>query len=197
MSLFFLLERHQCDFYLLESLQRARRRSEDPPSLVTLDLLCCLLHEHIAAAKVHLVSASMSAPMYGILQSIRAICEQKLVDVDISQSYQSLSDSFGKLIDTCKVLSELVSPVVCSSSPEGFLPEASGEGDVAKLVEGGSSSSGSAQSLLLCCWHTMKEVSLLLGHLVEQWSGAGESQNKRSLLTNNQVFILLKKFSLD
>lgn len=37
------------------------------------------------------------------------------------------------------------------------------------------SSGGNAQSLLLCCWHCMKEISLLLGYIVETAS-LGEGQ---------------------
>ena len=43
---------------------------------------------------------------------------------------------------------------------------------------------GSAQSLLLCCWHAMKETSLLMGMVVE-WAPIGGSYN--SLLTHKQV----------
>lgn len=42
----------------------------------------------------------------------------------------------------------------------------------------------SAQSLLLCCWHTMKETSLLMG-LVVEWAPIGP--NSDSLLTRKQV----------
>ena len=41
-----------------------------------------------------------------------------------------------------------------------------------------------AQSLLLCCWHAMKEISLLMGLLVG-W--APISDNPNSLLTPTQV----------
>ena len=37
------------------------------------------------------------------------------------------------------------------------------------------SESGNAQSLLLCCWHCMKEISLLLGHIVMMASAEGAS----------------------
>lgn len=47
-----------------------------------------------------------------------------------------------------------------------------------------ASKCGSAQSLLLCCWHAMKEISLLMGIVVE-WAPIGDSSN--SLLTHKQV----------
>lgn len=47
-----------------------------------------------------------------------------------------------------------------------------------------SVSGAGAQSLLLCCWHAMKEVSLLMG-LVVEWAPIGNSPD--SLLTPKQV----------
>ncbi len=133
--------------------------------------------------------SSMTAPMYGVLQSIRAIFEQKLADTKFRESLFNNDDddcdgggggggssAISRLIKVCQELSKIVSPVVCSSSPEGFLPDIGNLSmvDVPSSSSSSSSSdtpgssSGNAQSLLLCCWHTMKEVSLLLGYLVEQ-----------------------------
>lgn len=165
------------------------------PHCVTLDLLCSLLCKHIAGARTDLVRASMMAPMYGVLQSIRAVLEAKTTP-SIGESWGLV---LGRLVDLCRCLSELVSPVVCSSSPEGFLPEESGgsgvtaevhsssEGDTGGPAESQSSAIGNAQSLLLCCWHTMKEVSLLLGHLVENSSVAVRAGTTKQLLTHQQV----------
>lgn len=137
----------------------------------------------------------MAAPMYGVLQSIRAILELKWV-ASVDACDDSWTRTLGQLVEICKCLSELVSPVVCSSSPEGFLPEAllaSTSGLMAAKTDGpsssSSSSSGNAQSLLLCCWHTMKEVSLLLGHLVENFTEVVDQTPP--LLTHEQVHLLL------
>lgn len=147
-------------------------RETVPPPLATLYLLHHLLNRHITAAKADLMAASMHAPMYGVLQSISAVYQHSL-PTDPAFSGSSLSIT-RELVGTCKILSELVSPVVCSSSPEGFLPDSEQGGLPGRMTseggdEGGDggSSSGSAQSLLLCCWHSMKEVSLFFGYLVE------------------------------
>ena len=61
-----------------------------------------------------------------------------------------------------------------------------------KGVPAGSTSStpsvcgASAQSLLLCCWHAMKEVSLLMGLVVEC---APIRDGPESLLTHKQVHL--------
>lgn len=122
--------------------------------------------------------------MYGVLQSIRAVLETKATTPSSAENWGPV---LGRLIELCLCLSELVSPVVCSSSPEGFLPEGEGRG-VGMSAEIDSSSVGSAQSLLLCCWHTMKEVSLLLGHLVEHFNVVSQvGVATKQLLTQQQV----------
>ena len=184
--------------YLVDVMESLlSRRDHHPPFFVTLSLLCGLLSRHIAASESDLLAASMTAPMYGILQSIRAIFEQEPAST-LESCREHLRETLGRLVETCRVLSEVVSPVVCSSSPEGFLPDAP-RGGVSRLleeekeeegegVESDRGIGGNAQSLLLCCWHTMKEVSLLLGLLVQHFSVPMEDQlSPPPLLTSQQV----------
>lgn len=159
--------------------------SEVPPTIVTLNLLCHLLHEHVTVAKDNLVAASMTAPMYGVLQGIRAVFELLSDDSLASGNGSDLGQILAMLVETCKCLSELVSPVVCSSSPEGFLPETAEASS--EMAEMSGSFPGSAQSLLLCCWHTMKEVSLLLGLLVEHFYTRRSGGSGVPLLSHDQV----------
>ena len=159
-----------------------------PPPLTTLKLLSVLLNQHISLAERDLMRASMSAPMYGVLASIRALLELKVVS---SASVKHWGAIMRELVDLCKSLSEIVSPVVCSSSPEGFLPEGLPEqaGSGLSMLSSDSSAGASAQSLLLCSWHTMKEVSLLLSYLVEKFGAAVEAG--APVLTQEQVMCLV------
>ena len=91
--------------------------------------------------------------------------------------------AMGEIIELCCEVAELSSPVVCNSSPEGFLPGS--EVNVTSSSTKVTVSGASAQSLLLCCWHAMKETSLLMG-LVIEWAPIGDSSTG-SLLTRNQV----------
>lgn len=45
---------------------------------------------------------------------------------------------------------------------------------------------GNAQSLLLCCWHSMKEISLTLGYMVEHVP-VQEDHEETGVLTLEQV----------
>lgn len=144
--------------------------------------------DHVNSARTNLIKASITAPMYGVLQSIRTVAE-------ILQLKPTLAvrEVVKTVISTCVQVSKVVSPVVCSSSPEGFLPDGSprtgdfGENDA--LSETAAIDCGSAQSLLLCCWHSMKEISLLLGYLAGELSVGCED---KGILSHNQVYIRYK-----
>lgn len=158
------------------------------------------------------------------------------------------------LIRDCVILAELVSPVVCNSSPEGFLPsedveetvllsvkteartketldqqaqwihmdvlmkqnffilytsfcgfcvltgrypsnvkpmcfffQHTGSESLATAPEDVSGCTGNAQSLLLCCWHCMKEVMLLLGLIVQTYTHYSGRQGCSLSLNHEQV----------
>ncbi len=146
----------------------------EDPIISTLLLLCQLLRDHMTSAKADLVQASISSPMYGLLQSIRTILETL-------KPTTAARDVVRGVVDICVQISELVSPVVCSSSPEGFLP--SQEQEIGLLSQG---TVGNAQSLLLCCWHSMKEISLLLGFLAGELPVICDT-NEEGMLSQDQV----------
>lgn len=81
-------------------------------------------------------------------------------------------------MEICFQISEIVGPIVNSSSPEGIFPKElrSSEPDEGAVTP---------QMLLVCCWRTMKEVSLFFGDLVRLLPIELESDSY--LLTHNQV----------
>lgn len=208
-----------------------------PPFFKALDLLCQLLRQHISEAKKDLVKSSMSSPVYGIIQSIRAAYEC-VGAVTFAHDSRYHREAMVTVISICDDIARLVSPVVCSSSPEGFLPEAEGEpyleedqsssgnaqSGSAESAQGegaqsaththenatserrkdysleflGSSQSvpqrsqGNAQSLLLCCWHSMKEIALLLGYLTEYAPVVSDSTStdQKGVITHGQVSVM-------
>ena len=165
--------------------------SEDPLSIATLKLLCQLLDSHISLARADLATASVRSPMYGVVQSMCAVIEQGLSASNNVNCRRHFGGSvMSRIVLLCESLSDIVSPIVCSSSPEGFFPDTAGprhkdtvEFSPVRLP----SVSGNAQSLLLCCWHTMKEVSLLLGILVENFSHDQVVEDADAVLSEGQV----------
>lgn len=101
------------------------------------------------------------------------------------------------LIKISSSVAELVTPVVCNSSPEGCLPDqavnalkhVSNIHDIDWLTLEGSGAN--AQSLVICCWHCMKEVSLLLGDIVERAPLITTQSGPSGLITTEQVLVWL------
>lgn len=163
-----------------------------PPFFIVLNLLCKLLNQHISEAKKDLVKSSMSSPMYGVIQSIRAAYEcMGTAPATYTRDCQDHREAMATVVSICHDIAELVSPVVCTSSPEGFLPTTEGEKEPYLIEDSPSAaaSQGNAQSLLLCCWHSMKEIALLLGYLTEYApviSDATSAEHK-GVITHGQV----------
>ncbi|CAG10188.1 unnamed protein product [Tetraodon nigroviridis] len=88
----------------------------------------------------------------------------------------------SQLIAVCYRMSDVVSPVVQSSSPEGLIPMDSESGNEGYRV--------TAQMVLVCCWRSMKEVAMLLGQLCQSLPlhySDGTSQTHPGLITEAQV----------
>lgn len=86
-----------------------------------------------------------------------------------------------RLIEMCFEISRIVSPIVNSSSPEGIFPK-----ELRSAEPNSEERAVTPQMLLVCCWRTMKEVSLFFGDLVRLLPIELESQSY--LLTHQQVF---------
>ena len=177
---------------LLSLSDKVELNREKPPFFIALNLLCKLLNQHISEAKKDLVKSSMSSPMYGVIQSIRAAYEcMETAATTYTRDCQHHCEAMATVVSICRDVAELVSPVVCTSSPEGFLPDTEGEKEP-YLVEDSPSpaaSQGNAQSLLLCCWHSMKEIALLLGYLTEHAPviSNATSTEQKGVITHSQV----------
>ena len=100
------------------------------------------------------------------------------------------------LINISSSIAELVTPVVCNSSPEGCLPDQAiiALGNINIDLE--SSSGANAQSLVICCWHCMKEVSLLLGDIVEKAPLILAESELSGLISTEQVLLIYTNYIL-
>lgn len=91
-----------------------------------------------------------------------------------------------RLLEMCFEISQIVAPIVNSSSPEGIFPKElrSARPDAQELLV-------TPQMLLVCCWRTMKEVSLFFGDLMRTLPiEFGGSSNY--LLSHEQVDIITR-----
>lgn len=91
-----------------------------------------------------------------------------------------------KLINLCFEVSKVVSPIVNSSSPEGIFPAELSIVPAESVTDSNSLRSVTPQMLLVCCWRTMKEISLFFGDIVKVLPIEFESDT--FILSSKQVF---------
>ncbi|XP_057316978.1 thyroid adenoma-associated protein homolog isoform X2 [Hydractinia symbiolongicarpus] len=153
--------------------------------LFFLDNSMAVLKDQLSVMKSSLVSSSQNAPLYGILYCIRMLFQ--LQGEKIKQGAESNFSAFAQflqdLVEAGIEIIEYVSPYVSSDAPEGHLCDASlaevfqqltlDEVDTNKI----EFQAQVARMLLVCCWRSMKEVSLLLGVIVSNFSSVCSKEN--------------------
>ena len=112
----------------------------------TIHFFLAFLGDQIELARSDLQLAANTAPLYGVLFCIRTVIESS------DRSTFTVDDNpwIQDLVEKCLAISELINVVLCSDTPEGLT--FTGESD--------------SQKLLLCAWRSSKEVSLLLGAVI-------------------------------
>nr|XP_029733014.1 thyroid adenoma-associated protein homolog [Aedes albopictus] len=146
-------------------------------------LLWCeqILQQDLLVAKASLLRAARDNPMFGCLACIRHLLSK--LDFKEIAKCNYWAAFITKLVLTCQDLTQVVSIVVNSSSPEGHLPN-----DFSAIENYGFDEDVEMQSIdptgdeeitdecdldlkitpqmvLLCSWRTVKEVSLILGDI--------------------------------
>ncbi|XP_075232474.1 thyroid adenoma-associated protein homolog [Lycorma delicatula] len=142
------------------------------------------LIKELKVAQINLLAAAATGPLHGQMLLIR----HHLEEINLSELCSSLKwrELIGQVVTLCFECSAAVASVVSSDSPEGHLPV-----DVPQLGVSGVSNDESekvnvtAQMVLLCSWRTIKEVSLILGHLAK--NAPITTDNTLGLLTEDQL----------
>ncbi|KAI1894434.1 hypothetical protein AGOR_G00115770 [Albula goreensis] len=188
-------------------------------------LLLCLKNE-VTRAEGSLLQAAASFPLYGRAHCITAALQQlRTGSLALTAEWRRV---VADLIATSYRMSDVVSPVVQSSSPEGLIPmdtdsetsaglqqilleiqprdtndfftdarelEAqAGTGSQTGHTPWSESTGGSgegyrvtAQMVLVCCWRSMKEVSMLLGQVCQDMSLQTREDQEDWIITEEQV----------
>ncbi|NXA46117.1 THADA protein, partial [Nothocercus julius] len=201
-------------------------------TLAVIKLLLANVEEEILQAKKSLLQAAASFPMYGRVHCITGALKQlPLSNLALRADWKQM---VARLILMSYKLSDVVSPVVQSSSPEGLIPMDS-DSEAAdrlqmilheiqpqdtndyfmqaktlkeyckveseKLVDCKPTENicteikgkdrqmcdVTAQMVLVCCWRSMKEISLLLGTLCKLLPSQAASEDSDGLITVEQV----------
>lgn len=92
------------------------------------------------------------------------------------------------LVNMCFELNSAVSQIVNNSSPEGHLPMDLNPRHLNCILQDDEEVVITPQMVLLCSWRTVKEISLLFGHLTSNASIYNE-KTKTGLLKEDQVRI--------
>ncbi|KAK7482199.1 hypothetical protein BaRGS_00026548, partial [Batillaria attramentaria] len=167
---------------------------EVPREMRLLSTLLQLLVDQVTVARSSLVVAAANRPMYPTLHCIRYILEDmNLRSVDNSHR-TSWAQFFNRLLQVCLQVAEVVSPVVQNSSPEGNVPEEAVLGPglkfdlemMAEVEESRQTVTLMPEYLIVCCWRSIKEVSLLLG-LLCQHVPVSQPRVAEGILTYQQI----------
>ncbi|XP_077468779.1 thyroid adenoma-associated protein isoform X1 [Stigmatopora argus] len=119
-------QKQKLDFQLPSTLTLAPDVQELNTFSVIQFLLCCLQLE-VSKAEHCLLQAAASYPLYGRAHCITAVLQN--LNTECLHNTEEWRRLVSELIAVCYRLSDVVSPVVQSSSPEGLIPMDAGAAD--------------------------------------------------------------------
>ncbi|XP_065363222.1 tRNA (32-2'-O)-methyltransferase regulator THADA isoform X2 [Calliphora vicina] len=173
------------------------------------------LKQGLKMAKQSLLEAAKLNPLYGLLFALKHLLKR----LDFAYLSQEITWRIliAELIVLCKDLTNVVSPIVNSSSPEGHLPndfsELPKEMQTKQSPEKKSTSpckilttklrkidmhsvKTTPQMVLLCAWRTVKDVSLILGEIVICSPIQYSKLTEHFLITKEQILEIGEHFKL-
>ncbi|XP_030369927.1 thyroid adenoma-associated protein homolog [Scaptodrosophila lebanonensis] len=160
-------------------------------------------------AKCDLAQAAKYNPLYGLLGASRHFLQH--LDMQCLAEEPLWAAYIKRLVEVCMDVSNVVLPVVSSASPEGHLPSTSADEkaivtdreQTVNVLRNRLNSKAlqqlptTPQMVLLCAWRSIKEVSLILGELVERAQLQSDAQSQGThLLSHQQAVAIGEHFKL-
>ncbi|XP_067943038.1 tRNA (32-2'-O)-methyltransferase regulator THADA-like [Watersipora subatra] len=152
--------------------------SAEELSLLLIHTVLQVIRHQVDEAKNDLVLASQEYPLYPALMSLRYLL-RKAVVTDVNRWSKIIQEVFAVIHNDIHLL---VAPVVCHSSPEGYLPPDDTEDKAPRRPS-------LPQYLVVCCWRTVKEISLVYGAIMEN-----VVPTHHNIVTKNQICEYIKSF---
>ncbi|KAK6183578.1 hypothetical protein SNE40_011032 [Patella caerulea] len=166
-----------------------------------LEMMILSLQDQTEVAKKGLIIAAANRPIYPTIHCIRYVLKDiKLNSYNSSKSWKKMLE---ELMKSCLEVATVVSPVVQDSSPEGNVPAEAIRGpglnfdaiieteeDKQLMLEAEESEKTVTlmpEYLVVCCWRSIKEVSLLLGEITHKADTYDPEGNNEGLLSFEQI----------
>nr|XP_012149021.1 PREDICTED: thyroid adenoma-associated protein homolog [Megachile rotundata] len=170
---------------------------ENITETVILQLILILLkklQQSLVCAKENIVTTVTKHSLYGYLFCIRSLLED--CDLENVEKKQLWQDTIAELVTVCLELSCAVSVIVNNSSPEGHLPMDLSSQAISKINNSSIKQMVTPQMVLLCSWHTVKEVSLMFGLLaikapIREDGSSIELLNKEQIIKIGEHLVML------
>ncbi|XP_071499457.1 tRNA (32-2'-O)-methyltransferase regulator THADA-like [Diadema antillarum] len=161
------------------------------------------LEEQVEVARRSLLEASVQGPMYGLLHCLRILLG--VTDLRCLQAVESWRETIGKIISLALRVADVAATVHVWDFSENYSPSMNAgvennqhERQPPTLVTAAAVTSTlqletfhvTPQMILVCCWRSMKEVSLLLGELslrAPLTPETGAEGSSEGIISNSQM----------
>ena len=126
------------------------------------DQLLASLENQLKVARENLIKAATSQPLYPTILCIR-YCLQEMSSSLVNKCLEDMRNYTLQLIRILLCVADVVSPVISHQSPEGNRNVCS----VGEVEDNDNAMELLPEFLTVCCWRSIKEISLCLSFLVE------------------------------
>ncbi|CAF1540177.1 unnamed protein product, partial [Adineta steineri] len=176
----------------LSQLIHSENKNENDQIYLLINHITNRLDNEVKQAKTNLYQAAKNGPMYGCLSGINALLNIFIGDkYDKQDEINQWRDLFAHLIEVSLEIASITGPVVSTSSPEGMLPM-----ELTDINEKDEecNSQITSQMLLVCCWRTIKEISLLFSRLGQIGIKFIENKDQYRFISLTQIDVICNYF---